>query len=99
VAPEQPYDPRPRPPISARTPPVVQPRTDHGSSYAPIAGASLNDRLITYLQHLAGADGHVRQLRIAYSSRQPNTTDTRRPAAAPDRSVYPERTWEPPFAL
>jgi hypothetical protein len=86
MAPEQPYDPNPRRVTSSR----VLPTAPGPARPAPTAGNPLADQLVTYLERLTIADGHVRQVRDAYTDRIRDTAPARRPEPTPERITDPD---------
>lgn len=87
MAPEHPYDPN-SPHVAGSRAPAIQ---DGPTRPVPVFGASLADRLIAYLERLARTESSVRQLRVAYSDRFPETVPARRPDSTRERTSDPER--------
>ena len=87
MAPDQPYDPNSRQ-VTSSGGPRTESRPAHSAS---VTGSALADRLVTYLERLAIADGRVRQVQAAYTDRLPDTASARRHEPTPDRSADPDR--------
>ena len=87
MAPEQPYDPNSPQVADSRAPATLSGPVRAASEL----GTPVAERLVAYLERLARTDSSVRQLRVAYSDRFPNTAPARRPEPIPERSADPQR--------
>lgn len=87
MAPKQPYDPNSPKVADSRTPATLSGPVHSASEL----GTPVAERLVAYLERLARTDSSVRQLRVAYSDRFPDTAPARRPEPIPERSADPQR--------
>lgn len=87
MTPEQPYA------LDSRQETRTRALSTQPRSAGPVQkdGGPLADRLVTYLERLAIAAGHVRQVRAAYIDRLPDTAPAHRPESTPDRIADPDR--------